>query len=157
MKRTINIVVENKFGVLARIAGLFSGRGFNIKSLCAGETLNPELSQMTVVAKGDDMIIEQIKKQLNKLINVVKVQDFTDEEHVERELVLIKVNLSVKSRAELMEIADIFRANIVDIAKNNATVELTGKEDKVKAFIELIQTFGIIEIARTGKLVIARG
>jgi len=157
MKRTINIVVENKFGVLARIAGLFSGRGFNIKSLCAGETLNPELSQMTVVAKGDDMIIEQIKKQLNKLINVVKVQDFTDEEHVERELVLIKVNLSVKSRAELMEIADIFRANIVDISKNNATVELTGKEDKVKAFIELIQTFGIIEIARTGKLVIARG
>jgi acetolactate synthase-1/3 small subunit len=157
MKRTINIVVENKFGVLARIAGLFSGRGFNIKSICAGETLNPKLSQMTVVAKGDDMIIEQIKKQLNKLINVVKVQDFTDNEHVERELVLIKVNLSVKSRAELMEIADIFRANIVDIAKNNATVELTGKEDKVKAFIELMQSFGIIEIARTGKLVIARG
>lgn len=157
MKRTINIVVENKFGVLARIAGLFSGRGFNIKSLCAGETLNPKLSQLTVVAKGDDMIVEQIKKQLNKLINVVKVQDFTDKEHVERELVLIKVNLSVKSRAELMEIADIFRANIVDIAKNNATVELTGKEDKVKAFIELMQSFGIIEIARTGKLVIARG
>ena len=157
MKRTINILVENKFGVLARIAGLFSGRGFNIESICAGETLNPELSQMTIVARGDDMILEQIKKQLNKLVNVVKVQDFTDKEHVERELVLIKVNLSGKSRAELIEIADIFRAKIVDVAKNNITVEITGRENKVCAFIELIRPFGIIEIARTGKLAIARG
>lgn len=157
MKRTINILVENKFGVLSRIAGLFSGRGFNIESICAGETLNPELSQMTIVARGDDMILEQIKKQLNKLVNVVKVQDFTDKKHVERELVLIKVNLSGKSRAELMEIADIFRAKIVDVAKNNITVEITGRENKVCAFIELIQPFGIIEIARTGKLAIARG
>ena len=111
---------------------------------------------MTIVVHGDDNILEQVKKQLNKLINVIKVQDFTDIDYVDRELVLIKVNLSKKSRAELMEIADIFRAKIVDVAKQNITVQITGRENKINAFIELISPFGIVEIVRTGKIAIAR-
>ena len=156
MKHIISVLVENKFGVLARIAGLFSGRGFNIDSLCVAETQDPSLSRMTIVVRGDDMILEQVKKQLNKLINVIKVQDFTSKEYVERELVLIKVNLSKKSRAELMEIADIFRAKIVDVAKENMTIEITGRENKINAFIELVKPFGIIEVVRTGKIAVAR-
>ncbi|MCK5706989.1 MAG: acetolactate synthase small subunit [Candidatus Aureabacteria bacterium] len=156
MKRIISVLVENKFGVLARISGLFSGRGFNIDSLCVAETQDENFSRMTIVVRGDEMILEQVKKQLNKLINVIKVQDFTDIDYVDRELVLIKVNLSKKSRAELMEIADIFRAKIVDVAKSNITVEITGSENKINAFIELISPFGIIESVRTGKIAIAR-
>lgn len=156
MKHIISVLVENKFGVLARISGLFSGRGFNIDSLCVAETQDPAVSRMTIVVRGDEVILEQVKKQLNKLINVIKVQDFTDKEYVDRELVLIKVNLSKKSRSELMEIADIFRAKIVDVAKQNITVEITGRENKINAFIELLRPFGIIEVVRTGKIAIAR-
>ena len=156
MKHIISVLVENKFGVLARISGLFSGRGFNIDSLCVAETQDPATSRMTIVVRGDDVILEQVKKQLNKLINVIKVQDFTDKDYVDRELVLIKVNLSKKSRSELMEIADIFRAKIVDVAKQNITVEITGRENKINAFIELLRPFGIIEVVRTGKIAIAR-
>ena len=156
MKRIISVLVENKFGVLARVSELFSSRGFNIVSLSVGETLDSKLSRITMVVDGDEYIFEEIKKQLNKLINVIKVQDFTNVEHVEREMLLIKVNLSRKTRAELIEIVDIFRAKIIDVGKNTMTVEITGKDKKIQAFIELVKPFGIIEIVRTGKIAIAR-
>jgi acetolactate synthase-1/3 small subunit len=156
MKRIISVLVENKFGVLARVSELFSSRGFNIASLSVGETLDAKLSRITMVVDGDDYIFEEIKKQLNKLINVIKVRDFTDVDHVEREMLLIKVNLSKNARAELMEIVDIFRAKIVDVGRKEMTVEITGKDNKIQAFIELIKPFGIVEIVRTGKIAIAR-
>ena len=156
MKRIISVLVENKFGVLARVSELFSSRGFNIVSLSVGETLDSKLSRITMVVDGDVSIFEEIKKQLNKLINVIKVQDFTNVEHVEREMLLIKVNLSRKTRAELIEIVDIFRAKIIDVGRNSMTVEITGKDNKIQAFIELVKPFGIVEIVRTGKIAIAR-
>jgi acetolactate synthase-1/3 small subunit len=156
MKRIISVLVENKFGVLARVSESFSSRGFNIESLSVGETLDSNLSRITMVVDGDVSIFEEIKKQLNKLINVIKVQDFTNVEHVEREMLLIKVNLSRKTRAELIEIVDIFRAKIIDVGKRNMTVEITGKDNKIQAFIELVKPFGIVEIVRTGKIAIAR-
>jgi len=156
MKRIISVLVENKFGVLARVSELFSSRGFNIVSLSVGETLDSKLSRITMVVDGDEYIFEEIKKQLNKLINVIKVQDFTNVEHVEREMLLIKVNLSRKTRAELIEIVDIFRAKIIDVGRNRMTVEITGKDKKIQAFIELVKPFGIVEIVRTGKIAIAR-
>ena len=156
MKRIISVLVENKFGVLARVSELFSSRGFNIASLSVGETLDSKLSRITMVVDGDEYIFEEIKKQLNKLINVIKVQDFTNVEHVEREMLLIKVNLSRKTRAELIEIVDIFRAKIIDVGKKSMTVEITGKDNKIQAFIELVKPFGIVEIVRTGKIAIAR-
>jgi acetolactate synthase-1/3 small subunit len=156
MKRIISVLVENKFGVLARVSELFSSRGFNIASLSVGETLDSKLSRITMVVDGDEYIFEEIKKQLNKLINVIKVQDFTNVEHVEREMLLIKVNLSRKTRAELIEVVDIFRAKIIDVGKNSMTVEITGKDNKIQAFIDLVKPFGIIEIVRTGKIAIAR-
>lgn len=157
MKHTISVLVENKPGVLARIAGLFSGRGYNIDSLSVGETQDPAVSRMTIVSKGDDDIIEQITKQLNKLIDVIKVQDFGDKEFVDRELVLIKVSCTSQNRSEIMQIVDIFRSKIVDVSHNTITVELTGAEKKVSAFIELMKPFGIKELARTGKVAVARG
>jgi len=156
MKRIIFVLVENKFGVLARVSELFSSRGFNIESLSVGETLDANLSRITMVVDGDDYIFEEIKKQLNKLINVIKVRDFTNLEHVEREMLLIKVNLSRKTRAELIEIVDIFRAKIVDVGRDTMTVEITGKDNKIQAFVELVKPFGIVEIVRTGKIAIAR-
>ena len=156
MKRIISVLVENKFGVLARVSELFSSRGFNIASLSVGETLDSNLSRITMVVDGDVSIFEEIKKQLNKLINVIKVQDFTNVEHVEREMLLIKVNLSRKTRAELIEIVDIFRAKIVDVGRDTMTVEITGKDNKIQAFVELVKPFGIAEIVRTGKIAIAR-
>ena len=156
MRHIISVLVDNKPGVLARVAGLFSGRGFNIDSLCVSVTQEPGISRMTIVVHGDESILEQVKKQLNKLINVIKVQDFTGIDYVDRELVLVKVNLSKKSRSELMEISDIFRAKIVDVGKQNITVEITGREHKINAFIELIRPFGIVEVVRTGKVAIAR-
>ncbi len=156
MKRIIFVLVENKFGVLARVSELFSSRGFNIQSLSVGETLDSKLSRITMVVDGDDYIFEEIKKQLNKLINVIKVRDFTGVDHVEREMLLIKVNLSKNTRAELMEIVDIFRAKIVDVGKKEMTVEITGKDNKIQAFLDLIKPFGIVEIVRTGKIAIAR-
>lgn len=156
MKRIISVLVENKFGVLARVSELFSSRGFNIASLSVGETLDSKLSRITMVVDGDEYIFEEIKKQLNKLINVIKVQDFTNVEHVEREMLLIKVNLSKRSRAELIEIVDVFRAKIIDVGKNSMIVEITGKDNKIQAFIELVKPFGIVEIVRTGKIAISR-
>lgn len=156
MRHTISVLVSNEFGVLARIAGLFSGRGFNIESLCVAETTEPLVSRMTIVTTGDDRIVEQITKQLNKLISVIKVNDLTGEDHFERELALIKVNASVDNRAEILSTVDIFRAKVVDVSPKSYTIEMTGDEEKVKAMIELLKPFGIKEIARTGRIAMAR-
>ncbi len=155
-RHTISLLVENRFGVLARVAGLFSGRGYNIESLCVAETTDPTVSKMTIVTSGDDQIIEQIIKQLRKLIDVIKVTDLTTTEHVERELVLVKVNAAPEHRAEILRTVDIFRAKIVDVSPSAYVVEITGDEGKIGAFIELMKPFGIRDIARTGKVAMAR-
>jgi acetolactate synthase I/III small subunit len=157
VRHTISVLVENEFGVLARVAGLFSGRGFNIESLSVAETMDPTVSRITLVTRGDDGVLEQIEKQLNKLINVIKVIDFTDTPHVERELVLIKVAADDKSRSEILNIADVFRAKIVDVTRRSYVIEATGAEDKVNALIELLKPIGITEIVRTGKVAMFRG
>lgn len=156
MKHTISVLVENKFGVLTRVAGLFSGRGYNIHSLNVAPTQDPKFSRMTIVTLGDDATLEQIVKQLNKLINVIEVKDFRDGEYVGRELALVKVKVSSKTRAEVMQITDIFRAKIVDVQPTSLTIEVTGDENKVEKFIELMEPFGIQELTRTGKVAIPR-
>ncbi len=157
MRHIISVLVENEFGVLARVAGLFSGRGFNIESLSVAETLDPTVSRITLVTRGDDQVLEQMEKQLNKLICVIKVGDFTETEHVERELVLIKVKADERVRGELANIVDIFRAKIIDVSRAAYIVEITGSEDKVSALIELLKPLGILEIVRTGKVAMYRG
>jgi acetolactate synthase-1/3 small subunit len=156
-KHTIAVLVENKFGVLSRVAGLFSARGYNIESLSVGETLDPTVSRMTLVVWGDDFIIEQVIKQLHKLIDVIKVTDLTEETHVERELVLVRVNAEPADRAEILRTADIFRAKVVDVTPVAFAIEATGDEEKIEALIELLRPFGIQELVRTGKVAIARG
>jgi acetolactate synthase-1/3 small subunit len=156
MRHTISILVENKFGVLTRIAGLFSGRGYNIDTLNVAPTQQPETSRMTIVTRGDDATVEQIIKQLKKLVNVLEVQDYHEGEFVDRELVLVRVSVDSKSRAEVMQIADIFRAKIVDVQPKSLTVEITGNESKVEKFLSLMNTFGILELTRTGKVALAR-
>ena len=156
MKHTISVLVENKFGVLARISGLFSGRGFNIDSLAVGETQDPTVSRMTIVVQGDDLVLEQVVKQLNKLIDVIKVIDMKGKERVERELVLMKVSANAKTRSEIMQIVDIFRAKIVDVAHESMTIEITGDESKVIGFFDFMKSFGIQEVARTGKVALLR-
>ncbi len=156
MRHTISILVENKFGVLSRISGLFSGRGYNIESLSVGETIDPMVSVMTIVTSGDDWIIEQITKQLNKLIDVIKVTDLTELDHVEREMVLVKVAPRQENKAEALRTAEIFRGRIVDSSPNTYTIEITGDEKKIEAFIELMKPMGIKEFVRTGKVAIAR-
>jgi acetolactate synthase-1/3 small subunit len=150
------MVVENKFGVLTRIAGLFSGRGYNIDTLNVGPTQDPKTSRMTVVTRGDDATLEQIVKQLSKLPDVIDVQDFREGEYVDRELVLIKVNVDSSTRAEVMQITDIFRAKIVDVQPKTLTIEITGDESKIEKFIVLMKTFGITEITRSGKVALPR-
>jgi len=157
VRHIISVLVENEFGVLARVAGLFSGRGFNIDGLSVAETLDPSVSRITLVTRGDDQVLAQIEKQLNKLICVIKVTDFTETEHVERELVLVKVTADEKTRGELANIVDIFRAKIIDVSRRSYIVEITGSEDKVSAFIELLKPLGIKEIVRTGKVAMFRG
>src|SRR5687767_2182369 len=156
MRHTLSILVENKFGVLTRIAGLFSGRGYNIDTLNVAPTQDADTSRMTVVTRGDDATLEQIVKQLKKLIDVIEVQDFREGEYVDRELALIKVTVDAKSRAEVMQITDIFRAKIVDVQPKTLTVEITGDESKVEKFLSLMKTFGILELTRTGKVAMAR-
>ena len=156
MRHTIAVLVENKFGVLSRVSGLFSGRGYNIESISVGPTIDPQISQMTIVTKGDDMIIEQITKQLNKLIDVIKVTDLTEFEHVEREMALIKVSPKSENRAEALRVADIFRAVVVDSSPKTYTIQVTGDEKKIDAIIDLMKPLGIKEIVRTGKVAIAR-
>lgn len=157
MKHTISVLVDNKFGVLARVAGLFSGRGYNIDSLNVAETEDPSMSRMTIVARGDDRILEQINKQLNRLIDVIKVSDMTQEEHVERELALIKVTALAKSRSEIIEIANIFRANIVDVSQETLVIAITGDEGKITAMLNMLRPYGVKEIARSGMVIISRG
>jgi acetolactate synthase-1/3 small subunit len=156
-KHTIAVMVENRFGVLSRVAGLFSARGYNIESLSVGETLDPTVSRMTLVVRGDEFVIEQVIKQLHKLIDVIKVTDLTEENHVEREMILVRVNAEPSSRAEILRIADIFRAKVVDVTPSTYTLEGTGDESKVTAIVELLRPFGIQEVVRTGKVAIARG
>ena len=156
MRHTISILVENKFGVLTRVAGLFSGRGYTIDSLNVAPTHDSTASRMTIVTHGDESTLEQIVKQLNKLPDVLKVQDFRDGEYVDRELVLVKVGVDSKSRAEVMQITDIFRAKIVDVQPKTLTIEITGNESKVEKFIDLMKTFGVLELTRTGKAAMPR-
>jgi acetolactate synthase-1/3 small subunit len=156
-KHTVSVLVENRFGVLSRVAGLFSARGYNIESLSVGETLDPAVSRMTLVVRGDEFVIEQVMKQLHKLIDVIKVNDLTDDHHVERELVLIRVNAEPQHRAEILRTADIFRAKVIDVTSVSFILEATGDEMKIEALIELLRPMGIQEIVRTGKVAITRG
>ena len=155
-KHIFSLLVENQPGVLSRIAGLFSGRGFNIESLCVAETIEPDISRITLVTIGDMAITEQIKKQLNKLINVIKVADFTDTAFVQREMALIKVSAKPEHRAEILRMVDIFRSRVVDVGAEYYTVEVTGDEGKIAAFLNLLRPMGIKEIARTGAIALAR-
>jgi len=157
MRHTISILVENEFGVLSRVAGMFSKRGFNIESLTVAETLDPTVSRITLVTRGDDRVLEQINKQLNKMINVIKVLDFTGAQHVERELTLIKVTAEERTRAELMTIVDIFRGKVIDVSPHSYLIEVTGDDEKIAAILELLKPIGIKEIARTGKVAMHRG
>ncbi len=156
MRHTISVLVENKFGVLTRVAGLFSGRGFNIDTLNVAPTQDSTMSRMTIVTRGNDATVDQIVKQLEKLVETVKVQDFREGEFVDRELAMIKVGVDSKTRAEVMQITDIFRAKIIDVQPKTLTIEITGDESKVEKFIELMKAFGILELTRTGKVALPR-
>ena len=157
MKHTLAILVENKPGVLTRVAGLFSRRGFNIESLAVGVTENADTSRITIVVSGDDHVLEQVEKQLNKLIDVIRVSDIPPDESVSRELALIKVGVDSTTRAEVMQIVDVFRAKIVDVGIKSLVVEVTGDESKIKAMEQLLRQFGIKEMVRTGKIDMNRG
>lgn len=156
MKHTISVLLQNKPGVLSRVTGLFSGRGFNIESLCVAETLEPEVSCLTVVSRGDEAIIEQITKQLHKLIDVIKVTDLTGTEYVEREMVLLRVKAEAHTRAEVLRIIDIFRGKVVDVSARSYAIEITGSASKIQAVIDILQPIGIKEIVRTGSIAMAR-
>jgi len=156
MRHTISILVENKTGALTRIAGMFSGRGFNIDTLNVGPTLDSTASRMTIVVRGDDKVLEQVTKQLNKLVDVIDVQDFSDEEYVDRELLLMRVTATSKTRPEVMQICDIFRAKIIDVQPETLAIEVTGTESKITKFLTLMERFGIKELTRTGKVALPR-
>lgn len=156
MKHTLSVLLQNKPGVLSRVTGLFSGRGFNIESLCVSETLDHGISCLTLVTRGDDSIIEQITKQLYKLIDVVRVTDIGDKEYVERELILIKVKADSQTRAEVLRVIDIFRGKVVDVGRKSYMVEMTGPKSKIKAVIDILTPIGIEIIARSGTLAMAR-
>lgn len=155
-KHTIGVLVENQPGVLSRVVGLFSGRGFNIESLTVAETHEPGISRITLVTTGDQHIIEQIIKQLNKLINIIKVIDFRETEFVDREMVLIKVHAEADTRAEILRITDIFRAKVVDVSPHYYTLLVTGDDEKISAILQLVEQIGIVELCRTGKVALAR-
>jgi len=157
MKHTVAVLVENRPGVLARVSGLFSRRGFNIESLAVGVTENADTSRMTIVVSGDDKVLEQVMKQLNKLIDVIRVSDIPPEDSVNRELALIKVGVDSTTRAEVMQIVDIFRAKIVDVGVKSLIVEVTGDESKINAIEQLLRQFGVKEMVRTGKVAMNRG
>ncbi|MFA7062392.1 MAG: acetolactate synthase small subunit [Pedobacter sp.] len=157
MQHTISVLVENEFGVLTRVASLFSGRGFNIDSLSVAPTNEEGMSRMTIVTRGDDNILEQITKQLNKLIDVIKVIDFTDGSGIEREMALIKVTAEDESRAEVLRIVDIFRAKIIDVTPKSYTIEATGNPLKIDAILDLLRPLGLKELVRTGSVAIGRG
>ncbi len=156
MKHTLSVLVENKPGVLSRVTGLFSGRGFNIESLCVAQTMDPAISHITLVTHGDEQIMEQITKQLHKVIDVFKVVDVSEGDFVEREMVLVKVKAEGNTRAEVLRMVDIFRGKIVDVSPKEYSIELTGDEKKIKAVLELLRPLGIKEVARTGTIAMAR-
>lgn len=157
LKHTIVALVSDRPGVLNRVASLFRRRGFNIESIAVGRTEIKGVSRMTIVVSGDAAMVEQVRKQLDKVIDVIKLSDITDEDRVDRELALIKVKTTPQSRSEIMQIVDIFRANIVDVAAESLTVEVTGDEDKISSLLNLLRDFGIKEVARTGRLAMTRG
>jgi len=154
---TIALIIENRPGVLVRIAGLFSRRGFNIDSLTVGATDNPDYSRMTITVDGDEVVLEQVTKQLNKLINVIRVSELDPAESVERELVMIKVAAKKEDRSEIMQIVSVFRAKIIDVSPRSMIIEVTGSQDKVEAMVRLLRQFGIKEMARTGRVSMVRG
>jgi acetolactate synthase-1/3 small subunit len=157
MKYTLCVQVENHFGVLARVAGLFSARGFNISSLAVAETEDPTISVMTILVEGDEKVLDQVKKQLNKLIEVIKVKDVTFLDHVSRELALIKVAIDSQRRREIIEIADVFKGRVVDISHETITIEVTGDSKKIDAIVNLLKNYEIVEMARTGRIALVRG
>ncbi len=157
MKHTLSVMVENKPGVLARVAGLFSRRGFNIDSLAVGVTEKPEVSRMTVVVNVEEHSLEQVYKQLNKLINVIKVIDLPDDNSVQREMIMVKVKADARTRAEVIEIVDIFRGKVVDVGKGTISIEVTGPASKLTAFEELLRPYGLVELVRTGTIALPRG
>ncbi|AGL00152.1 acetolactate synthase small subunit [Desulfallas gibsoniae] len=157
LRHTLAVLVENSPGVLARVAGLFSRRGYNIDSLAVGRTESPDVSRMTIVVDGDERVLEQVTKQLHKLVDVIKINDITVDEYVDRELVLIKVNADPAQRGEVMQIADVFRARIVDLGRRTLTLECTGNDGKINAFEESLRPYGIKELVRTGKIAMLRG
>ena len=156
MRHTLSVLVENRFGVLTRVAGMFSGRGFNIDTLNVAPTLDASMSRMTLVVRGDDKVLEQVVKQTEKLVDVIKVDDFRDDEFVDRELVLMRVNVNEKTRSEVLQICDVFRAKIVDVRLDKLVIEITGNEGKIAKFISLMEHFGIVEMTRTGKVALSR-
>lgn len=156
MKHTIAALVENHFGVLARVAGLFSARGFNIDSLAVGETEDPTVSRMTIVAHGDDRVLAQIIKQLDKLVDVIKVVDLHEDEMIDRELMLVKIHADGETRSDIIQIVNTFRAKIVDVGQDSMTVEVTGGESKIDAMLELLSPFNLTEVVRTGTIAISR-
>jgi acetolactate synthase-1/3 small subunit len=156
MRHTISVLLENKFGALTRVAGLFSGRGYNIDTLNVGPTHDPKTSRMTIVTRGDDATVEQIVKQLNKLVDVIEVSDFRDGEYVDRELVLVKVKTGKDNRAEVAQLTELFRAKVVDVQAASLTIEITGGESKIEKFLLLMRDFGILDITRTGKVALPR-
>ena len=156
MRHTLSVLVENRFGVLTRVAGMFSGRGFNIDTLNVAPTLDASMSRMTIVVRGDDKTLEQVVKQTEKLVDVIKVDDFRDDEFVDRELVLMRVNVNEKTRSEVLQICDVFRAKIVDVRLDKLVIEITGNEGKIAKFLSLMEHFGIAEMTRTGKVALSR-
>ncbi len=157
MRHVISALVQNQSGVLAHVAGMFAARGYNIDSLVVGRTEDPDLSRMTIVVVGDDKVLEQVRKQLGKIVPVVKIRDFEDVDYVERDLMLLRVHVPADKRPEIMAIADLFRGRVVDISADTAMIELAGTEDKVEALVELLRPYGIKELARTGVIAMQRG
>ncbi|MDQ6963329.1 MAG: acetolactate synthase small subunit [Mariprofundales bacterium] len=157
MRHTITVLVENEAGVLTRVAGLFSARGYNIESLSVAPTLDETVSRMTIVTRGDERVIEQINKQLNKLIPIIKTEDISRTSHMERELILVKVQAEAETRAEVLRMADVFRAKVIDVSPSSYTLELTGKCGKIDAFLCMLAPIGIIEMTRTGPVGMRRG
>ncbi len=157
MRHVLSAYVQNQPGVLAHVAGMLASRGFNIESLAVGETEKAEFSRMTFVVHGDDNVVEQVRKQLDKIVAVVRVDDISSEDHVERDLMLIKILAIPEKRAEVVLLAEMFRARVVDISNDNLIIELSGQERKIDAFIELMRPYGVLELARTGRIALVRG
>ncbi len=157
MRHVIMALVQNQPGVLAHVAGMFAARGFNIDSLVVGRTDDPELSRMTIVAIGDDHVLEQIRKQLEKIVTVVKVRDFQQASYVERDLMLVRVHATSEKRPEVVDLVNLFRGRVVDVARKSVMVELSGPEEKIEAFVDLVRPYGITELARTGVIAMRRG